>query len=331
MRQPGEDCTPGCRCGLPREFLSLVTIVLAINGCTFESSPDEVAGSNVAGNHPPIIRQAELEPNPIVLSGPISVLITTEDQERDTVNYHYQWVVNGSPIAGQTNSTLPPDIIKRGDVVSATVVPDDGKSRGDAYQTKIVSVVNTPPRIVSLSLEPQSIKPGDVVKAQVEANDPDQDRIELSFRWWRNATVAKEGDEPVLDTTGFSPKDVVIVEVTSRDRTATGKPIKSDPLVIGNSPPTIMSTPSVPAGRERYEYLVKAIDPEGDPIRYRLEIAPPGMTIEADTGRIAWQVAPKLTGTYKVRVVAEDTHGGTAFQEFDVTLTDPIPSKSEGA
>jgi hypothetical protein len=55
------------------------------------------------------------------------------------------------------------------------------------------------------------------------------------------------------------------------------------------------------------------------------------MTIEADTGHIVWRVAPELTGTYKVRVVAEDTQGGTAFQEFDVTLATQTSSKPEGA
>jgi hypothetical protein len=286
----------------------------------FESSSGEVAGSNITGNHPPIIRQAELDPNPIVLNGPISVLITTEDQERDTVNYHYQWAVNGSPIAGQTNSTLPPDIIKRGDAVSATVVPDDGKTRGDAYQTKVVSVVNTPPRIVSLSLVPQSIKPGDVVKVQVEANDPDQDRIELSYRWWRNGTAIKEGEESEIVTAGFSPEDVVVVEVTPRDSITQGKAIKSDPMHIGFAPPTIVSVPPTKTSDDRFEYVVKAISSHGELLRYRLESAPSGMVIDAETGHITWQVPPQVSGTHMVRVVADGGKGGTAYQEFEISI-----------
>lgn len=141
----------------------------------------------------------------------------------------------------------------------------------------------------------------------------------------------QEGEGAVLDTAGFALMDVVTVEVTPRDRTALGKPIKSEPFVLGNSLPTILSTPSAPVSRERYEYVVKAIGPEGDRIRYRLETAPPGMTIEADTGRMVWLVAPELTGTYKVRVVAEDSQRGTAFQEFDVTLAKQTSSKVEGA
>jgi hypothetical protein len=284
----------------------------------------------VSGNHPPVIHEAAVVPTPIVLDAPISVQIHADDQDRDALTFHHQWMVNGRSLDGQTAPTLPVSFLKQGDTVSVEIVPDDGKARGAIYRTATATVANTPPIISSLSVRPQPAKPGDKLEALVEADDPDHDRFELSFRWWRNTTVAKEGDEAILDTTGFSLKDVVTVEVTPRDRTATGKAMKSDPLLLGNSPPTIMSTPSTPVGREHYEYVVKAIDPEGDRIRYRLEIAPPGMTIEADTGHIAWQVAPELTGSYKVRVVAEDIQGGTAFQEFDVTLTNPIPPKSEG-
>jgi hypothetical protein len=301
-------------------LLSLVTILLVVNGCMFESSPSEVVGSNMAGNHSPIIRQAVVEPNPIVLSGPISVLITTDDQERDAVNYHYQWAVNGSPIAGQTHSTLPPDILKRGDTVSVTVIPDDGKSRGDIYSTKIVSVANTPPHIARLSLEPQSVKPGDVVKAQVEVNDQDQDRIELSYRWWRNGAALKDEEGPEIVTAGFSPEDVVVVEVTPRDASAQGKTIKSDPVHIGLAPPSIISAPPTKTALDRFEYFVRAISSHGELLHYRLESAPSGMVIDAETGHITWQVPPQASGTHKVRVIADSGKGGTAYQEFEISI-----------
>ena len=288
-------------------------------GCTAESSPDG-SGAGLSGNHLPVIHEATVAPFPLVLAAPIFVQIHAEDQDRDALTFHHQWVVNGNPLQGQTDSTLPPDLLKKGDRVSVELIPDDGKERGAIYRTAEVAVINTSPIISSLSVRPQPAKPGDRLEAFVEVADPDRDNIELSVRWWRNATVAQEGEGAVLDTTGFARMDVVTVEVTPRDRAAVGKPIKSEPLVLGNSPPALLSTPSAPVSRERYEYVVKAIDPEGDRIRYRLETAPPGMTIEADTGRIVWLVAPELTGIYKVRVVAEDVQRGTAFQEFDVTL-----------
>ena len=309
----------------------LSAICLIASGCMDDSPREGVAGPVLSGNHTPIVHEATIVPTPIILDAPISVQIHADDQDRDALTFHYQWMANGRPLDGQTAPTLPVSFLKQGTIVSVEIVPDDGKTRGAIYHTAAATVVNTPPIISSFSVRPQPAKPGDKLEALVEADDPDHDRFELSFRWWRNGTVVKEGDEAFLDTTGYSQKDVVTVEATLWDRTAKGKPMKLEPFVLGNTPPTITSTPSAPSGRERYEYAVRATDPEGDRIRYRLEIAPPGMTIEADTGHIAWQAAPELTGTYKVRVVAEDVQGGIAFQEFDVTLANPVPPKSEGA
>lgn len=310
----------------------LLAICLIAGGCTAESSQQGVPGSLMSGNHPPVIHDATVAPFPVVLDEPISVQIHADDQDRDAVNFHYQWIVNGRPLDGQTAPTLPVRFLKQGDMISVEIVPDDGKQRGTVYRTAAATVVNTPPIISSLLIRPQSGKPGErLFEAFVEVDDPDRDNFQLWFRWWKNKTVIKEGDETVLDASGFSSKDVVMVEVIPRDQMGAGKPMKSEPIVFGNSSPAIISTPSAPVGRERYEYIVKAIDPDGDQILYRLDTAPPGMAITADTGYIAWQVPPELIGTYKVRVVAEDTQGATAFQEFDVTLPNPILSKSEGA
>src|SRR5262249_49137279 len=37
-----------------------------------------------------------------------------------------------------------------------------------------------------------------------------------------------------------------------------------------------------------YQYDVKAIDPDSDPVTYALDTSPPGMTIDATGGRILW-------------------------------------------
>jgi hypothetical protein len=44
------------------------------------------------------------------------------------------------------------------------------------------------------------------------------------------------------------------------------------------------------------------------------------MTIDPTTGMISWQVAPEVKGTHRVRIVVQDGHGGSASQDFDLTL-----------
>jgi hypothetical protein len=272
-----------------------------------------------------------VRPDPVRLEGALSVQVQADDPDRDPLTFHHQWIVNGERLAAQTASTLPPAVLKRGDAVAVELVPDDGKVRGAPFRTAAATVVNTPPRVSSLEIYPHPALPGDRLEARVEASDADGDRIDLSFRWVRNGAVVKEGDDPALDTQGFSQKDVVTVEVTPRDRAAAGVAFTSGSLLAGNSPPVILSKPSPPTGREQYEYHVNATDPEGDRLSYRLETAPPGMTIDVETGLIRWPVAPTLTGTHHVRVVVQDIGGGTAFQEFDLNIAAPASGKPEGA
>lgn len=331
MRRAGEESSPARPYGAFILGWGLLAAGMLVGGCTSESAGGGSAATSVSANHPPVIRQASLSPDPLRLDGPVSVQIQADDPDRDPLTFHYQWVVNGQPLAGWTDSTLPPTVLKQGNAVSVEVVPDDGKVRGVAVQTAALTVVNTPPVISDVFVRPQPALPGDRLEARVEVADPDGDRIDLVFRWLRNGVVVKEGDEPVLDTSGFAPKDLVIVEVIPRDRTALGKPVKSGPLLAINSPPAIVSTPSVPAGRDRYDYAVKAVDPEGDRLIYRLETAPPGMTIDAETGHVQWSVAPTVAGTHHVRIVVQDVGGGTAFQEFDLSVPPPPPLKPEGA
>ena len=311
--------------------LVLLSACLIVMGCMAESPSERVGNTAGSNNHRPVIREAGIVPTPLVLSAPLYVQIDAEDSDRDALVFHYQWFVNGLAVAGQTAATLPTTLLKQGDMVSVEIIPDDGKERGGVYHTARALVINTPPIISSLDVRLSQTDPADKLEAYVEVSDPDHDRIRLTYRWWKNNVVMKEGEDPFLELDGFAPEDIVVVEATPRDQVSAGRPMKSSPLPVGNRPPVIISSPPSVGLGDRYEYSVKAMDPEGDPLRFRLEVAPPGMVIGTETGQISWQGANRLKGAYKVRIVAEDSHGGTAFQEFEVMLAGSIPSPPGGA
>jgi hypothetical protein len=213
----------------------------------------------------------------------------------------------------------------------AEITPADGTQKGQAYRTKVVVVANTSPKVTAVSLLPQTAPPGVKLEAQVEASDPDHDRVDLTYKWFRNDAMIKEGDEAFLDTTGFAARDRIVVEATAHDPAASGNSLRSDPLVLGNSPPKIVSVPPAPGAPDRFEYPVRATDPDGDHLTYQLEVAPPGMTIGEESGQIAWQIPSDQHGTFHVKIVAKDGRGGIASQEFDLNLTSPAPAKPAGA
>jgi hypothetical protein len=308
-------------------IVGLSALVFAVS-CT-GGSPSSGPGSPVSakGNQPPVITSAKILNDPIPLNGPVAVQVDAEDPEREAVSFHYQWYVDNVLLPTQTAATLPAELLRRGQTVVVEIIPTDGTNKGQAYRTKSVMVGNTSPKIIAISLSPQTVRPGDRIEAQVEAADPDRDRVDLTYKWIRNDAVIKEGDEPFLDTAGLTSRDQIVVEVTASDPAALSHSLRSDPLVLGNSAPRIVSAPPAPGASDRFEYPVQAVDPDGDRLTYQLETGPPGMTISEATGHIAWSIPHDQHGTFHVKVVAKDGRGGMASQEFDVTLKEATPAK----
>jgi putative Ig domain-containing protein len=292
-----------------------------------DSSKNDEAGTSASpGNHIPIIRSVRIVPIPVVLNQPLSVQVDGFDSDGDVITYRYQWKINNS---SETYPALNSKILTRGDRILVTVIPYDGWVEGPAFRAEAV-VANTLPEVTKLFFDPAMVPVGDRIQIQVEGSDADQDPIEYRYRWWRNNSEVADGDVSALDTTGYVKGDTIVVEVTPSDPTSKGKSRLSAPITIMNSPPRITSAPPSILERGRYVYSVTASDPDGDPLTYALETAPPGMKIDQVSGRIEWPLTSKLVGQYKIRVTATDDEDAKAFQEFDVTFSAPVSSSRLG-
>ena len=255
------------------------------------------------------------------------VQVEAEDPDGDPVAIRRQWLVNGHPIEGETGPSLVPRRLKRGDLLSVEVTPLDNLTAGTPYRTDPVPVGNTPPEVSKVVLDPSPVRVGDPLHAKAEGLDADGDSIRYTFKWWRNNLPQPEGEEGTLQTAAFSRGDTIVALATPYDAAGPGKSKYSDEITISNSPPTITSAPPTAINAGRYEYAVTAVDQDGDPLTYLLQTAPPGMTIDAASGRIEWRLTAQTTGTHRVRVNVEDGHEGRAFQEFELTPSAPPPPR----
>lgn len=300
-----------------------LAVLLGCNSGVTETGPS--GSGRESGNHPPSILAAHL-PDPITKSGPITISLSVEDLEHDAVTLQYRWYVNESLVQGETGSQFPPEKLQRGDRVSVEITPSDGRSTGTPYKTQSVLVANTLPFVVSVGL-PEQIRPGDTVKVEAEIKDADNDDVHVRYRWWKNQDVVAETEVPSLETKDFVRGDALRVSVIPRDASGEGKEISPPSVVIGNSPPRFTSKPLPVTQKGLYQYLLAAVDAEGDPISFDLQTAPPGMTIDKKAGLISWKIPADLSGAYRVRIVAEDGQGGSSSQEFELSLP-PSPAAS---
>jgi len=289
-------------------------------GC---SSGEGAGGDSLSGdksNHPPVVKTAVILPAPLVLSDPLTAMVEAQDLDGNTISFRYRWLANGQVIAGQTQASLPTEVLKRGDQVVVEVTPFDGTVSGASFRSAPVSVVNTAPILSDVSVDFDHHVQGRQLLAHVDVFDPDQDSVSLTYRWQKNGTIVKEGESNTLELVGLTAKDTIRVNVTATDGNPGGTATVSGQFTMSNTAPTIVSSPHLSLEDNQFDYLVQATDADGDPISYALEVSPPGMTIETNTGRIRWRITSNVKGNYRVRVVAKDMQGGFAVQEFELSL-----------
>lgn len=313
----------------PSIWSGILLVILSV-GCSSESNQSGVVpGSGVSQsvNRPPVIQRVVVLPTPLILSGPVAVQIEADDPDRNPLTFGYQWFINEHRVEGETHSTLSPTFLKRGDRVEAEIVASDGQTSGKPYKTEPATVRNTPPEVVRVTIEPTGPDRSEM-RAIAEGVDADHDAIYYVYRWRRNAALVVEGDNTTLDTGAFGRGDSITVEAIPHDAGGVGKSKLSEPIALGNNAPKITSHPPSKFEKGFFVYGVQAIDDEKDSLKYVLDTAPSGMTIDPTTGMISWQVAPDVKGTHRVRIVVQDGHGGSAFQDFDLTLASSPSVKS---
>ena len=299
----------------------VAVVLFLVAGCLGDNG--SASRTSETGNHAPVIKAVSILPDPAILAAPLTVRVEAQDVDSDRVTFRYRWFVNGKVISGQTGETIPPAVLKRGDQLSVEVTPFDGTTDGTPYASAPVSIVNTAPLLSSLSVDFDHAAQGRQLRAKAEVLDPDDDEVSLTYRWRKNETVVKEGEDSTLSVAGLTSRDVIDVEVTASDGNTNGATTLSGRFTMSNSSPTILSSPSLATTGDVYEYVVQANDPDGDPLTYTLEEAPPGMSIGEQTGRIHWSVTPEAKGTYRIKVVAQDPKGGFASQSFELSISTP--------
>ena len=73
-----------------------------------------------------------------------------------------------------------------------------------------------------------------------------------------------------------------------------------------------------------YHYDANAFDT--DPLSFRLETSPAGMSIDSATGLISWTPTAPQLGKHAVDLLVSDGRGGTATQRWTVNVFSPSPN-----
>ena len=261
-----------------------------------------------------------LVPDPATTTAELAAVV--EVSGADPARCQFSWERGGAVIALASSGVLPPSQFQKGDVVSVAVtLPAEAKGGARTLRAE-THIVNSPPVVRSVHLGADLSRGGVELMASSECWDPDGDGATASYRWFRNGQPIEGASGTTLSTRDLVKGDRIEVEAVADDGEGRSEPRRSEAYLLDNRAPRFAAEPPAMSS-DQLELRVKtsASDPDGDPVRYELEQAPSGMTID-DQGNIRWLLPPKEGRPGEVRVVvrASDPRGGVATQEFTVKL-----------
>lgn len=131
----------------------------------------------VMADTPPQVTSIKVTPGTPTLKDSIKALIGVYDKEGDNITLAYYWYRNGE-LLPETSDTLSGGF-RRGDKITLTVVPDDGKRKGN-HASVLVTIANSPPAIKA-SADTHAFN-GREYTYQVKATDPDGDPLTYSLK-----------------------------------------------------------------------------------------------------------------------------------------------------
>lgn len=292
------------------------------------ATADEDEGEWVE-NAVPEIQWVRLEPESPAAGSNVTARVRVNDADGDEIELGFAWSINGRPVRA-SGDTLPLGEVFKGDQIAVTVTASDGWDESDPVTARSM-VGNAPPVLQSLTFDPLgTIHRGQPVTARPIAQDPDGDALEFEYAWWVNDRELSNRSD-ALDTSRLSRGDEVRVRVVATDGYARSNELVSEPIRVENSPPKIVSSPANLGADGVYRYAVKAEDPDGDRrLRFRLDEAPPGMTIDPISGTLTWTPGADAIGAHTVTVVVDDLQGGVGSQRFSVVIAEEeVPAKPE--
>ncbi len=176
---------------------------------------------------------------------------------------------------------------------------------------------NRPPMVPSVTLTPAEARFSDTLLATTVAADPEGDPVTLDYSWTVNGARVVDVASERLPAGRFKKGDSIAVTATASDGTNEASRT-SAPLVIGNTAPAFTTGPRDMKKVDGFAF--SASDPDADPLSWRLEDAPSGMTISA-TGVLSYTgAADEKGGRYTVAVLVDDGQAWGRF-EFPVTVS----------
>ena len=287
--------------------------VFFIAGCQKRSEPVRTMFSgNVNPQAAGVRSSVAIEPENPTLNSTLSLAVPGNINAKNI-----EWYRNNQETA---SADMLQGDFKKGDTITAVVSYVDAKGAQALAVSPAITIQDAPPVVTSVSLTPLDPTIASTMQVSVQASDADGDPVSLTYQWYVNGNSVSDQTGDSFSCASYKHGDMVYVIVTPSDGEKNGVSIASASIAIQDTAPVILSKPPNTMTGSLFTYPVEASDIDNDPLSYKLESAPPGMTINK-SGVISWNTAGITSAMdVTVKVIVDDGFGGKANQTFSLRI-----------
>ena len=248
--------------------------------------------------------------------------VQATDTEQDSLIYSLLNPASGMSIDAQTGLVQWRPTTAQLGKQDITVSVNDGQG---GTVTQIFNIIvgsvdqNLPPAIISKPLTAAAV--GQPYQYQVSAQDPESSTLVYSLQIAPTGMMIDPQTGLIQWTPDSTQVGAALVKVVATDAQGSAAIQGFIVTAVQNHAPVLKAQPTTRTTvGQPYRFDVQAIDPDQDPLTYRLDQSPQGMKIDAQ-GRLVWTPTLADAGkSYPIVVTVQDNHGAAVQQTFTLSV-----------
>ncbi|MCB9729757.1 MAG: immunoglobulin domain-containing protein [Deltaproteobacteria bacterium] len=291
--------------------------------------------SVVIANAPPTLSAVNLLPSAAATDSTLTCSAEGfSDADGDPEGYHFSWRVDGALVADEEGATLGGAFFHKGQSVRCRVAPWDGLTEGEALESAAVPVLDSPPRVGSVTLSPPEGSSGTAFTCTASGlEDPDEgDNPTLQTIWLVNGVEQPGTTSAVFTPAGAGAGTTVQCKVVPVSGSTKGTPVASAIVVLANAAPHIGAVivgPSPATELTGVQCLASDLsDPDGDPVTLVVTWKVDGQVVEGEQGATlsGEHYAKGQTVTCSAQPSDGTTLGPAVASKFGLVIANAPPS-----
>jgi len=181
--------------------------------------------------------------------------------------------------------------------------------------------------IDSVTITPENPLSSTLLQVLIQPQHPGM--VTYTYRWMSNGEEIADETESALKSDFFSKGDTIEVEVTPYHNEVEGKPVKSEPIVIGNTPPAMRSftiDPSPAYSKDDLTARLDVFDADDDYIRIAYQWKKDDQELSGENDETLSKTLFSKGDTLRCEVrISDDESEDAVFQSSEIIILNSAP------